>query len=122
MYGTEKQIKWAEDIIFGAYTHIDSIIEHFKKAKETEGEKWVEINNDVIVAAEQVREWIDDCVNRVDDAYKWISVKDMFSVAELNAKINKRIRLRCKRMGRMENFQLDPYYTIKKDDKESEEG
>lgn len=117
MYGTEKQIKWAEDIIFGAYTHIDGIIEHFKEQKETQGEKWVEMNNDVIVSADQVREWLDECVNRVDDAYKWISVKDLFSIAHINSKINKRIRVQCKRRGGTESIQLDLYYTVAKVDK-----
>lgn len=112
MYGTEKQIKYAEDIIFGAYEHINSLIDHFKKENEGASEKRIVMNNDVICAAEHVKEWIDDCVSRVDDAYKWISVKDMFSVPQLNRKINKYVRILTKKRNGMESIELDVYYRV----------
>lgn len=110
MYGTEKQIAYAEDIIFKAYAHIDSIIDHFKEENNTCSKKWIPMNNDVIYAADHVREWIDDCVNRVDDAYKWIAMKNMFSVPQINQKINKYTRYLSKRRGSIESIQLDVYY------------
>lgn len=110
MYGTEKQIKYAEDIIFRAYEHVDSLIAHFEKDNEGASEKRIVMNNDVICAAEHVREWIDDCVSKVDDAYKWIAMKDIFSVPQLNQKINKYVRILTKKRNGMESIELDVYY------------
>lgn len=110
MYGTEKQIKYAEEIIFRAYEHVNAMIEHFEEEKETCSGKWDEMYNDVVVAAEHVKDWIDNCVNRVDDAWMWIKMKNMFSVPELNRKINKYIRIISTKRNSMEMIEIDVYY------------
>lgn len=115
MYGTEKQILYAHDIIINAYTHIDNVIKHYIQKRDTEGERWYVMNNDVVEAANCVREWIDRCVNRVDDAYKWIEAKDKFSVPQLNNRINKYIFIICKKAGRMEMIELPLSYRPRED-------
>lgn len=112
MYGTEKQIKWAEDIILKAYDHVDSIIAAYTERRDTEGERRYEMNNDIVLGADKVREWINNCVNDVDDAYKWIKARDMFSVPKLNNMINKYARSHCNYRKGMECLQLDLYYKV----------
>lgn len=110
MYGTEKQICYAHDIIINAQTHIDGIIEHYKKLNETATGKWIDMNRDVISAAEDMKKILDKYFLEVEDAYKWIKNRELFSIPRLNIEMNRRIQRYCKKRGGMELIELDIDY------------
>lgn len=110
MYGTEKQVLYAQDIIINAQKHVDGIIDNYEKSNETEEGKWAEMNRDVIAAAKDVKNILDKYVLEFDDACQWIKNKNQFSVQNLNNEINKRIKRYCKKRKGMEMIELGINY------------
>lgn len=112
MKGSEKQITWAEEIIKKAYEHVDAIKKHYEELRDTKGERWFLMNNDVVLAAERAHKWIDGRVENAKDAAEIIYNRKHLSFSYLNERINKYIiQLRQERNG-WENIVLDLYYRV----------
>lgn len=107
MVGSEKQIAWAQDIIKKAYEHVTAIEKHFENARDTQGEKYYNMNNDVVLACKKVMSWIDGRVNNVQKASEFIEHRNAMDNMHLNNMINRCIRSLTQQRKGMENIVLD---------------
>lgn len=97
--GTEKQVKWAQDIIHDAYANIDSWIRTDKKAMEKLGcenpEEWEgSFFMTEITVFTELRKMLDDCLEGVDSAAAIIERRSMFDPSRIReiarVEVNKR--------------------------------
>ncbi len=96
--GTEKQVKWAQDIINNAYAGIDSWIETMKNAMKKLGceneEEWKDSYYMVNIAvSKELRKMIKDSLATIDSAAVIIERRDMFD----HSRISEMIRLEVNR-------------------------
>lgn len=79
MKGSEKQIKWAQDIINGAFRTLDWCEEqHGKKTYQITCHEY--LSKEAIAA---LRKEYTECLEKVDDAARIIEKRDMFSTSKV---------------------------------------
>lgn len=77
MNGTEKQIKWAEDIINNAYNTIDANIANMENKNE-------EFFTTRVLAYRECRKQLDEVLNNCNDAATIIKNRDLFDPTRIN--------------------------------------
>lgn len=83
MKGTEKQIKWAQDIIDGAYTALDLMDKNFDRLEsEHSGLGLITCQYDH-KDVQAVREWLKGQLDSIDSAADIISVRSKLSMNTL---------------------------------------
>lgn len=86
MKGTEKQIKWAEDIMNTAKMHLENMICCLNEEEEKTNK---DMYRDAKQAAMITLDWVKKLEAQTDDASVIINHRSMMAKSSLNARINR---------------------------------
>ena len=85
MKGTEKQIKWAQDIIDGAYAALDCMIRNYDRLAQVDKSMALQTLKYDKEAVEETRKAVDAMFAQIENAADIIDKRRFFTQASLEA-------------------------------------